>query len=190
MSDQPQPPQDLDSRLARLAEDLPPARELWPGIAARIEGPAGSPDRSRTARRWQPRQTWLAAAAVAVAAILVTMVYRGADQAPPVPGGPEMLTAAAFGPTYQLNAGYHAARAGLAQDLEAQLAGLPPETRATVLDNLATIRRAAAEINAALGDDPSNLLLQQQLMAAYQDELAVLANIRRVTERLPHRNEI
>jgi hypothetical protein len=59
-----------------------------------------------------------------------------------------------------------------------------------VLQNLETIRQAMAEINAALGEDPANQFLQQQLLAAYQDELTVLANLQRVTERLSTRNEI
>jgi hypothetical protein len=59
-----------------------------------------------------------------------------------------------------------------------------------VEQNLDTIRRAAAEINTALGDDPANLFLQHQLLSVYQDELNVLGNIQRVTEPLSTRNDI
>lgn len=180
----------LDERLARLPAEIPPARDLWPEIAARIDAGDGRP------RAPAPHAAWwrpvLAAAAVAVVAVVVANIYRG-DGSPPadvVPAGPVVPVASAFGPGHELGGAYLAARAGLTEDLERRLDGLSPETRDIVLENLATIRRAAAEINAALGEDPANVLLQQQLLAAYQDELSVLANLQRVTERLPTRNEL
>ncbi len=56
--------------------------------------------------------------------------------------------------------------------------------------NLAQIREAVKEINQALEDDPGNILLQQLLMAAYQDEMDVLANVNRMARAVPSRNEI
>jgi hypothetical protein len=180
------PEQQLDQRLRRLQPDLPPARDLWPSIEARL----GSPARVMPARPRRPAWPLLAmAASVAVVGVLVVSLL---DQGPPVP--PDLAQTAAlvspFGPGYELGGDYQAARAGLVDDLDRRLASLEPEARAAVLENLETIRRAVAEINAALGDDPASVLLQNQLLATYQDELLVLANLQRVTGRLPTRNDI
>ncbi len=180
----------LDERLGRLPREIEPARELWPAIESRIRAERQAP-RAQAPRR---RGTWLAlaAASLAVAAVaLSTLQLRdGLDSPQTVPVSLNGSMTTPFGPAHNLGATYQAARAGLTDDLEERLQGLPPETRNTVLENLETIRRAAAEINAALGEDPSNLFLQHQLLAAYQDELSVLANLQRVTSRLPTRNEI
>jgi len=56
--------------------------------------------------------------------------------------------------------------------------------------NLAQIRAAVAEINQALEKDPGNILLEQLLMAAYQDEMEVLSNVNRMAGAVPSRNEI
>ncbi|HUG99523.1 MAG TPA: hypothetical protein VMQ83_10150 [Gammaproteobacteria bacterium] len=180
----------LDERLSKLPAEIPPGRDLWPEIAARIDAGRRRAHRpSRGASWWRPV---LAAASVAVVAVLATNLRRGDESPQPetVPAGPASPVAATFGPGHELGGGYLAARAGLTDDLERRLEALPPETRETVLENLATIRRATAEINAALGEDPANVLLQHQLLAAYQDELSVLANLQRVTGRLPMRNEL
>jgi hypothetical protein len=182
----------LDERLRKLPAEIPPGRDLWPGIAARL-GSAKSSRRATPQRsRWRPLA---AAASVVFVAVLAVTVYRGdAPRAPELEPARTVASAApvasGFGPGHELGSSYMAARAGLADDLERRLEALSPETRATVLENLATIRRAAAEIDAALGEDPANVLLQHQLLAAYQDELSVLANLQRVTERLPTRNEL
>ena len=101
-------------------------------------------------------------------------------------------TPASFGPSFTLGPKYEDARASLAGDLEERLEALPPETREVVTRNLGAIRQAVDEINTALEADPGNLLLQRLLMDAYHDELAVLANVRRLSETLsnPQRNEI
>lgn len=178
----------LDERLGRIPREIPPARDLWPEIAARI----GTAE-PRGASPWPvPWRLLAAAASVGLVAVFVASLYRGDDPAPPqaVPAGLTAPVASTFGPGHVLGSDYQAARAGLADDLERRLQVLPPETRATVLENLETIRRATDEINAALGQDPANAMLQHQLLAAYQDELTVLANLQRTTERLPMRNEL
>jgi hypothetical protein len=185
-------PGRIEERARQLPAELSPARDLWPGIEARIRDAAGQsvpvPARARSA--WLP----LAAAASLIFAVAFagflhfargpepTTPGQVASHAPPPP--------APFGPDHNLGNRYQAARAGLTDDFEQRLRALPPETRASVLQNLETIRSAMAEINSALGKDPANQFLQQQLLATYQDELMVLANLQRVTERLSIRNEI
>lgn len=179
----------LDERLRGLPREVAPPRDLWPSIEARLRVPEnGAP--APPAARWASWPLFAAAASVAVAAVLAASLYqRGGPQVPP-DAPPEAALASSFGPGYPLGSAYHAARAGLTEDLDRRLDALAPAARATVVENLETIRRAVDEINAALGADPANVLLQHQLLAAYQDELAVLANLQRVTERLPMRNEI
>jgi len=53
----------------------------------------------------------------------------------------------------------------------------PRDARRQVEKNLAEIRRASAEINAALELSPGDPLLEELLLNAYQDELAVLASV-------------
>jgi hypothetical protein len=174
----------LERRLGRLPQELPPARDLWAGIEARIRSEeARSPRAGRLSRGAAAM-----AASVALVAVLATALMLDRGQDPPPPAG--VAGTATFGPGHELGPSYQAARAGLIDDLEQRLERLSPEARETVLENLATIRRSAAEIDAALAGDPANSLLQQQLLAAYHDELTVLANMQRVIARLPIRNEI
>ncbi|MEJ2513658.1 MAG: hypothetical protein P8080_01175 [Gammaproteobacteria bacterium] len=187
MSDRRDPILD---RARELPRQLPPSRDLWPEIRARIEEPARPPAR-RTS--WFPAAL---AASVVVAVALVALLRTSGPSAPP-----EAMTAgrlppppipASFGPSATLGAHYQAARASLAGDLEQRLEALPPDSREVVARNLAAIHSAVAEINAALENDPGNVFLQQLLMDAYHDELAVLADLRRVTDRISNsqRNQI
>lgn len=188
----PDAPGLIEDRARRLPAELPPARDLWPGIEARIRDAGGqsapAPARARSA--------WLslaAAASIVFAAAVAAFLHLAREPEQTTPGqvashAPPLT--AAFGPDHNLGSRYQAARAGLTDDFDQRLRALPPETRASVMQNLETIRRAMDEINAALGQDPANQFLQQQLLATYQDELTVLANLQRVTERLSTRNEI
>jgi hypothetical protein len=65
--------------------------------------------------------------------------------------------------------------------LESRVERLPPSARHKLVANLAEIRRATAEINAALAVQPGDPLLEELLVNAYQDELAVLASVNDLT---------
>jgi N-acyl-D-aspartate/D-glutamate deacylase len=65
-------------------------------------------------------------------------------------------------------------RAELVRALDAKMKTLPPETQAKVTASLETIRKSIADIQAALGKDPGNALLQALLVNSYQDEMRVL----------------
>jgi hypothetical protein len=84
---------------------------------------------------------------------------------------------AAFGPGQTLDPAYETARQDLARTLSARIDRLPPDARRQVEMNLAEIRRASAEINAALELSPGDPLLEELLLNAYQDQLAVLASV-------------
>jgi hypothetical protein len=66
-------------------------------------------------------------------------------------------------------------RAALVRSLESRLAALPPETQKKVAVSLQAIRASMEDLEAALGKDPSNALLQELLVNTYQEEMRVLA---------------
>lgn len=164
----------LDEAFARLPRGLEPERDLWPAIEARLE-----PRGARPARRW----LWAAAAGtvLVVASSLVTVTLLRRDEplvAGPAPGNaPVSYAAVAFGPGQSLGPSYATARAELARTLSERIDRLPPDARRKLESNLLELRRASAEINAALELSPGDPLLEELLLNAYQDELAVLASV-------------
>jgi hypothetical protein len=189
MSDRDRNPDDpLLKAASRLPGELPPERDLWPGIRDRLAMEAGAT--GSTPRAWSGWTFRFAAAAALVAATaLVTLqLVREEPSAPLV--GADTLEPARFGAAYDLGAKHKLARASLSRDLERHLQDLPTDTAAVVRRNLEQIRLAVSEINAALEEDPNNILLQQLLMAAYQDEMDVLVNVNRMATAVPSRNEI
>jgi hypothetical protein len=77
---------------------------------------------------------------------------------------------------------YREQRAALVKSLEAKLASLPPDSRAKVISSLTTIRNAKQDLEAALGKDPSNALLQELLVNTYQDEMRVLTTVHEASD--------
>jgi hypothetical protein len=72
---------------------------------------------------------------------------------------------------------YTRQRAELVRDLEARLAALPPESRTKVMASLQAINDSKRDLEAELGKDPSNALLQELLVNTYQDEMRVLTAV-------------
>jgi anti-sigma factor RsiW len=184
-----------------LPREIAPGRDLWAGIAARLEprAPAVSetpraveeaadpkviPFRRRSG--WQPPR-WLMAAAAGVVLMIGTSVTTlmvagpgvrggGPDRLAPVaavpPGSAPATTAlVAFAPA---EAGYRAAIDDLAAVLETRRATLAPETVATLERNLAIIDQAIAESRAALEKDPGSRELAQMLSAVYDTKVRML----------------
>jgi hypothetical protein len=168
----------IDAALGTLAREVEPPRDLWPGIAARLEA---SPGPSR--RSW----AWQAVAALVLVAVssLVTATLVRRSPTPvaqqPVPASASAAMPVAFGPSFALNGEYAAARAQLAAELERRVATMPPSARQKLEANLAEMRRAADEINAALARQPGDPLLQELLLSTYQQELGVLASVNQLT---------
>jgi len=164
----------LDAALDALPRSVEPERDLWPAIEARLDSRDG-----HAGRRW----LWPAAAAVllVVGSSLITATLLRDDEplvARRAPAdGPVSYAAAAFGPGQALDPAYDTARRDLSRTLSARIGRLPPDARRQVEKNLAEIRRAGAEINAALELNPGDPLLEELLLNAYQDELAVLASV-------------
>jgi len=186
----------LDAELRGLSgEGIEPGHDLWPGIAAQLE-----PREARAASR--PRRAWLWQAAAAVLLVagssLLTATLLDTWRAdgtmatatnPTTPAANAVPTRAAalpaaFGAGARLDPDYLAARRQLTALLETRMASLPESTRAKLEANLAEMRHAALQINAALAEQPGDPLLEELLLKTYQDELAVLANVNQLAGAL------
>ena len=168
----------IDAMLRALPREIEPERDLWPAIEAGLE--------SRSMRRWSA-WAWQAAAAVVLVAasslITASLLQRDdthtARNATPASVAP--VVRAAFGQPRGLGAGYESARRELATDLAKRMSSMPASARQKLVANLAEMRRAADEINAALARQPGDPLLEELLLNTYQDELGVIASVNQLT---------
>jgi hypothetical protein len=197
----------LDEELAKLSRDVPPPRELWPGVVRGIV---------RTPRSAPPLSSvpWMAyaasAAGLCLAAALTWLVIqarppltagglgspRGASSAAgtAVQGSPNGLpqgsqhadTASAPGVPESLgepsDPQYLAARADLERTFNQRLAQLDPATRAKIEADLASIRKARDDIRTALEAQPDSPVLEQLLASALHDELDLYDDVVRTSQ--------
>jgi hypothetical protein len=166
-------------RIDELARDIPPARDLWPAIAAAIEADRGASAPPQAAPR---RAAWRYASSIAAAVALVALgIWIGARVVPPG-GGPtvanERQGTDVLPVALQRDAEYRKTRAQLVSEVEARLATMPQAEREKVGASLATLRRSISEIEAALGRDPANALLQELLVSSCQEEMRALTVVR------------
>ncbi len=169
---------------AGALEDSPPLRELWSGIAARID-PGGqrragvSPFRRAITSRLSFTLPQLAAAGLALMVLsggLVWMARSGDPRADFQPisatsnaGEMTAVTPVSFGGPQ-----YDQAIADLEQTLEAGRARLDPETVRVLEENLGAIDRAIDQCRRALAADPANVYLNTHLADARQRKLTLL----------------
>jgi hypothetical protein len=152
--------------------------------------------RGSASSRQFTRMRWMAAAAV-IAALAVGM-WIGRSVMPttqPVanPAGGQDTTANNLAPklseepsalqaAYIVDPKYRQQRAALVKSLDAKIAALPPDSRAKVISSLTTIHKSMQDLEAALGKDPSNALLQELLVNTYQDEMRVLTTVHEASD--------
>ena len=174
----------LMAAAGRLATEVAPERDLWPGIAEAINTPRR--------RRWTPMLALAAAIVLLIgASSAVTYVTVRGQQPPVMQVSPELLfEQTAFGGRYNHGPGFQDARAGLAAQLDVELAKLSPESRAEVEENLKLVNQAIFDINQALAEEPDNTLLQAKLLMAYREELSVLRRVSGLTRNVMMRNDI
>jgi hypothetical protein len=161
------------TRIDELARDIPPARDLWSGIAAAIEA-------DKAARAVAPpvrRSRWLPAAGMAAAAALVGFgVWIGHVMTPQTPA--KVATNIESAQPGIMPATYQKQRDALLVEVNKKLAAMPPAERDKVAGSLATLKRSIEEIQAALGQDPANALLQELLVSSCQEEMRALTVVR------------
>ncbi len=174
----------LLKQAGRLATEISPERDLWPGIEDAITRPKPS--------RWTPMLAQAAAVVLLVgASSMVTYFVVKDDQQLVEVVGPTLQTGPiAFGGRQSLGQEYRLAHGTVAAGLERELERLAPETRADVERNLAVISQAIADINEALEKEPDNDLLQELLANAYREELAIMQRVGRLTQRVMSRQDI
>ena len=178
----------VSSRAASLS-DAPPARDLWPGVAAEIganERHASNVVPIRPTRRFSFTVPQLVAAGLALMLLsggMVWMARLGGDRTDfPSIGGADLTMAPPANspatpvpvPASFAEAHYDEAIADLQQTLEAGRANLDPETISVLERNLAAIDRAIEQCREALSADPANAYLTDHLVSAKKRKLALL----------------
>lgn len=172
------------------ARSLPPAiepeRDLWPGIAARLERPAAAPE---PARRWR---YWQLAAAAALVAVLAGTGFglmrllgpeggaddpgRTATGVPTEPDGPAARVPRDPAATAGMpGAGTLGNR--LMAALERKRNQLGPETSDAVEADIARIGMAMAELLAAVAENPDDPTLYHHLAARQRQEADLLMKL-------------
>ncbi len=176
----------LRAHMDALPDSVEPARDLWPAIHDRIEAarvsalPAASVVRavpSERARTHRPRWPVLAAAAVALVVVSVSLTLYVVRTTPSIEIATSSAKAASDAPpTASLAsfASYERSAAELASALERRSSRLDPATRAVLERSLRTIDEAIAEARAALAADPASAAYQTFVEAAYRQKIDFL----------------
>ena len=173
----------LIARAEALPEEMQPAQDLWPDIAARLRGPEGMRLVPRTGvARWMGPMS-LAAAAAVVIALSAALWTRGnvpgiARVAPQ--GSVQPIAMGASSVLLDSERDYARATADLMAAIEAQKETLAPETRAVLDANLKTIDDALAQVRAALVKDPGNSQLAHLLTSTHQKKVDALKRVVRL----------
>lgn len=173
-----------------LATEVAPNRDLWPGVEAAIN----KPQRSRMA----PMLAQAAAVVLLVGAssmVTYSVIKYDAVNTPSqavVMVQPTNLVfeQAAFGANQTFDSVYGRASGNVASDLERGLQSLSPEARDDVERNIAVIRQAITDISQALEEEPNNAFLQELLVEAYGNELALMNRVGTMTQRVTARKDI
>ena len=175
----------LLAHAAALPRSLAPPRDLWPGIAERIErGSAWS----ALWTSWHPLA--LAAAVVlGLAALLWNDVGPTAVRTVAMPSASPSLrpvadTAVADPVLAAAAREYEAAATALLQALQRRRGVLPPEDLARVEANLEVIDRALEEVRQALAKDPASPELNRMLVATHRKKVDVLRRVVRLSTAL------
>lgn len=174
----------LQRAASQLATEIAPERDLWPGIAESITAPRR--------QRFAPTLAQAAAVVLLVAGSSGITYLAVSDGARPVTAvAPDLVfEQAAFGGNYSLGPDFQHARDSLIADLDAEIARLSPETQQEIQANIDLIHDAIVEINKALKAEPDNVMLQQQLLHAYREELTLLRRVGGLTRNVMMRNDI
>jgi len=121
----------------------------------------------------------------------VTYIAVRSDSGPVVSIAPELVfEQASFGGNYHLGPDFLDARNGLRAELDVEMVRLSTETRSDIQANLDLIHKAIVDINAALEEEPDNVMLQQKLLRAYHEELTLLRRVGGLTRNVMKRNDI
>ncbi len=179
------------ARAARELPELAPSRDLWSGIAARIEAPVVALPTSVTHTAPQ-RATTLPWRRLAIAASLLVATTAGITYAiarhnnaaeiaantdsltvtAPLPGAPvEQVSTLSAEQTFDREI------SALRKIVDERRKDLDPATAAVLTKNLKVIDAAIAESKAALAKDPASVFLMDMLTHAYDSKLQLLRGV-------------
>jgi hypothetical protein len=158
----PEPKHTIRS-LQQIPQGISPGRDLWPQISARL-----APRR----RSWSVPASLAAGLLLAGVGVLIGMQMRQLQEptAQPAQGG--FVRAALLSDRV-----YETRRRELLNALPSKLDRLPPAARARVVDSLKAVQTAVRSLEAELGKDGSNALLQELFISACQEEMRVLTAV-------------
>ncbi len=164
---------ELRRHVRALPTQVAPTRDLWPGIALRIEAERVVP-LTRRRPSWSQRLRWLAAAAALVVVSSAVTAYLVSQRPTPMTASQEVDSGAVRAALRPAQASFRSARATLLDALEQRRASLDPQTLRVVDENLAIIDDSIARISSAIGRDPDNRELARLLSGAYRREIDLL----------------
>ncbi|MGA9851348.1 MAG: hypothetical protein WBR15_00210 [Gammaproteobacteria bacterium] len=168
----------LDEELAKLPRSIEPARDLWPGIAARIA--------RRHSITW-PRAILNVTAAAAVVAVAVAITWLILPMHAPVSGSQTAAT------TVPANRDIASEAVDLLARFTTQLASnssLPPKARAALLDNLRMVNADILHTEAALKKYPNDVNLRALLFNLYQQQAQLMNEAQQAQIQTTARTEI
>jgi anti-sigma factor RsiW len=166
----------IQERARDLATDRVPRRDLWPGIAARIE------DAPSSSSAW-----WLqlAAAAIALAVLSIPLTVwwsSGDGESGPAADRIAVVTPASVAQAElaRTEDGVQLARTDLVTALERHRDIIADETLREWVESVAVLDQAIGELRSALAEDPRNRRLRMLLASRYQQERRLLQKFSRV----------
>jgi len=161
----------LLERTRELPRSLPPDRDLWPGVRARLPRQATRAPRARVSSWWRPA---LAAAAVlAVALVGIRLATRTESVGGRAQPGASALPAS----TASVLAALDQETAAMGRSLGAAMdagGSLGPEEGAAINEGLNSLAIAIAQTRMALAQDPDNPELLLRLTSYYRERLVLL----------------
>jgi hypothetical protein len=184
----------VEDALASLPRSVLPARDLWPAISRELAAPpagvalaSGATGREAAPRFARTPWPMALAASLAVASLAGALCWsvwreRPADAivASSTPAPITARTLVNYEPLH--DAEYVSARADLEQVFNERLKLLAPATRVRIQADLETIRKANADIRAALAKDPASPLLLKLLQNTGQQEIDLYTSVAQTTE--------
>ena len=174
----------LVKRLDELAPSVAPPRDLWPAIEAAMAQSADNEEGGPVRRAPGSRRTWwmpVAGMAAAVALVSIGVIIGqnfGGGASTTLASNPGNAGDTALIPAALRDADYRKQRDALLVEVNNRLKTMPEEDRAKVAASLKTLQRSISDIEAALGRDPANALLQELLVNSCQEEMRALTSVR------------
>ena len=168
--------------LGELPRDIPPVRDLWPAIAEAIQADLAMKAVPDTRRRvgWWPMAGLAASVGLVAVGVFIGKNFRPEGAVPQVntlaPVGESDSAGMVKASLRQTE--YEKQRKQLWTDVQTKLNTMSPAEREKVGASLATLKKSIEEIQAALGRDPANALLQELFVNSCQEEMRVLTTVR------------